>query len=105
MNKSTPDKRRRWREHFDTCSTIHRKWRERRYPFPPPSRPPSPEDLRGLCCGAKTRAGTACKQTAIYLNGRCKWHDGCSTGPTTEAGKEQSRSNGRKSGRPKKPKL
>lgn len=53
-------------------------------------------------CGAKTRAGTPCKQKAIYQNGRCKFHGGLATGPTTEAGKEQSRINGRKGGRPRK---
>jgi hypothetical protein len=53
-------------------------------------------------CGAMTRAGTPCKLTAIYKSGRCKWHGGCSTGPKTDAGKEQARINGRKGGRPKK---
>ena len=53
-------------------------------------------------CGAKTRAGTPCKQKAIYWNGRCKFHGGLATGPVTEAGKEQSRINGRKGGRPRK---
>lgn len=53
-------------------------------------------------CGAVTRAGTPCKQKAIYWNGRCKFHGGLSTGPTTEAGKEQCRINGRKGGRPRK---
>lgn len=51
-------------------------------------------------CGAKTRAGAPCKQKAIYSNGRCKFHGGLATGPTTDAGKEQSRINGRKGGRP-----
>jgi hypothetical protein len=53
-------------------------------------------------CGAKTRAGTPCKQKTVYWNGRCKLHGGLSTGPTTAAGKEQARVNGRKGGRPKK---
>ncbi len=55
-------------------------------------------------CGARTQAGTSCRMPAIFDNGRCKWHGGCSTGPKSEAGKEQSRINGRKGGRPKKPK-
>jgi hypothetical protein len=42
------------------------------------------------------------KLTAFYKGGRCKWHGGCSTGPKTDAGKEQARINGRKGGRPKK---
>ena len=66
-------------------------------------RPPSlPEELRGLNCGAKTRKGMPCQLTEIYDNGRCKWHGGLTTGPKTEAGKEQCRINGRKGGRPKK---
>lgn len=53
-------------------------------------------------CGAKTRAGTPCRQKTIYWNGRCKFHGGLATGPTSDAGKEQSRINGRKGGRPRK---
>jgi len=53
-------------------------------------------------CGAKTKAGTPCQQRSIYWNGRCKFHGGLATGPTTEAGKEQARINGRKGGRPRK---
>lgn len=53
-------------------------------------------------CGAINQAGLPCRMLAIYDNGRCKWHGGCSTGPKTEAGKEQSRINGRKGGRPRK---
>jgi hypothetical protein len=53
-------------------------------------------------CGAKTRAGIPCKQKTVYWNGRCKFHGGLSTGPTTAAGKEQARINGRKGGRPRK---
>lgn len=53
-------------------------------------------------CGAKTRAGTPCKQKAIYSNGRCKFHGGLATGPTTEAGKAHCRINGQKGGRPRK---
>lgn len=53
-------------------------------------------------CGAKTRAGTPCKQKAIYRNGRCKFHGGLATGPKTEAGRAQSRINGLRGGRPRK---
>lgn len=55
-------------------------------------------------CGARTRDGTPCKSKAIYASGRCKWHGGLSTGPRTEAGKDQARINGRKGGRPRNPK-
>lgn len=53
-------------------------------------------------CGAMTQAGFSCRMLAIHANGRCKWHGGLSTGPKTDAGKEQARINGRKGGRPKK---
>lgn len=53
-------------------------------------------------CGARTKAGTPCKQRGLYQSGRCIWHGGLSTGPKTEAGKEQARINGRKGGRPRK---
>jgi hypothetical protein len=53
-------------------------------------------------CGAKTRAGTPCKRRDIYQSGRCRLHGGLSTGPKTEAGREQSRINGRRGGRPKR---
>lgn len=102
VSDSTPDRRRRWRKYHELQSAVHQQWQERGYRYPPPATPPFPDDLRGLACGARTKAGTPCKLTAIYLNGRCKWHGGCSTGPTTEAGKEQSRVNGRMGGRPKK---
>lgn len=61
-----------------------------------------PPECIGITCGAKTRAGTPCKLSAIYINGRCKWHGGLSTGPRTEQGRQQSRINGRKGGRPPK---
>lgn len=104
MNEPTPKKRRRWREYHELCSAVHRQWQERGYRHPLPPCPAFPADLIGLACGAKTRAGTPCKITALYFGGRCKWHGGCSTGPKTEAGKEQARVNGRKGGRPRKQK-
>lgn len=89
-----------------TYSEEHRRvadaWRARDYSYPPPRFPPLPDELRGLTCGAKTRAGTPCKQKAVHDNGRCKLHGGLSTGPKTEAGKEQARINGCKGGRPRK---
>ena len=53
-------------------------------------------------CGAIKKDGTPCRQKAIYANGRCKFHGGLSTGPVTKAGREQSRINGQKGGRPRK---
>lgn len=52
-------------------------------------------------CGARKQNGQPCRQRAIYANGRCKFHGGRSTGPNTEAGREQSRINGRLGGRPR----
>ena len=103
MNESTADKRRRLREHYQLCAAVHKQWQEGGYQHPLPRSPAYPDDLIGLACSAKTKAGTPCKLTSIYANGRCKWHGGCSTGPKTEAGKEQARINGRHGGRPKKP--
>ncbi|WP_371927212.1 HGGxSTG domain-containing protein [Methylomonas subterranea] len=34
------------------------------------------------------------KSTAIYRNGRCLFHGGCSTGPTSQAGKARAAMNG-----------
>lgn len=90
-------------EHYDTCLAMHEAWWEAGARMSsPPQTPPFPEELRDLRCEAKTRAGTPCKQKTIYGNGRCKFHGGLATGPTTDAGKEQARINGRKGGRPRK---
>jgi hypothetical protein len=58
----------------------------------PPTDPPAPDDpfpevLRGMTCGARTRAGTPCKRSDLYRSGRCKLHGGLSTGPTSPEGK------------------
>ena len=50
--------------------------------------PPIPDKLFDLRCGAKTRAGSPCKQRTIYSSGRCKFHGGLSTGPKTDEGKK-----------------
>lgn len=83
-----------WRRHCDLSDAIAAAWAASGYQHPPPQRPPMPEELRGLCCGAKTRAGTPCKLTSIYRNGRCKLHGGLSTGPTTPEGKARCALNG-----------
>jgi hypothetical protein len=43
-----------------------------------------------ITCGAKNRQGMPCGQKAVYLNGRCRFHGGLSTGPTTVEGKRRS---------------
>lgn len=91
-----PDKQRRarWRACCRAHAEIAAAWRARGYDHPPPTFPAFPDDLRGLTCGAKTRAGTPCKLTSIYENGRCKLHGGRSTGPTSDAGKARAAMNG-----------
>lgn len=91
-----PDKQRRarWRAYCRAHAEIAAAWRARGYDHPPPAFPALPDDLRGLVCGAKTRAGTPCKLTSIEQNGRCKLHGGLSTGPTSDAGKARAAMNG-----------
>lgn len=93
--------REKWRRHFLENQRIASEWASRGYTFPPPRFSEMPECLRDLCCGAKTRAGTPCKLTTLFLNGRCKLHGGLSTGPTSEAGKAVARENGKRGGRPR----
>lgn len=97
---------RRWLEHWDTFNAVARTRDEYRgksggvsNPGLLAAFPPFPEDLRDMCCGAKTRAGTPCKRRDLYRNGRCRLHGGLSTGPRTELGKRRSSRNGY---RPKK---
>lgn len=81
------------------CEWLAIRGHRRGIPFPA-----LPQEFQNMTCEAKTRAGTACKQKGLYMNGRCHLHGGKSTGPKTEKGREQSRINGCKGGRPKKPK-
>jgi len=101
MSDPTSEKRKRWRDHWAWQQYVWKLRTDRQYRGAIPDVPALPADLWDLPCGAKTRAGTPCKLTTLYPGGRCKWHGGLSTGPKTEAGKEQSRINGRKGGRPK----
>ena len=41
-------------------------------------------------CAARNRKGEPCKSTALYENGRCRFHGGLSTGPRTPEGKARS---------------
>lgn len=56
---------------------------------------PFPDHLHDVTCGAKTRAGTMCKQKSLYYNARCNFHGGPSSGPTSEDGKRRSSENWR----------
>jgi len=91
---STPELRRLWRRYHDEHDRLFDLWEASDYD--PKLKPniPFPEELRGLTCGARTRAGTPCKQTGLYRNGRCKLHGGLSTGPTTDEGRRKSSLNG-----------
>ena len=94
MAFSTPETRKRLKAFYKRGEAVFAEWKERGYSYPPPKSEPMPKDLIGLQCGAKTRAGTPCKLSAIYENGRCKWHGGCSTGAKTVEGKKRSAMNG-----------
>lgn len=96
---STAEQRKRLRAHFDATMRIHEAWRAAGCPHPPPETTLFPDELRDLCCGAKTRKGTSCRNIALYLNGRCRFHGGLSTGPRTEEGKRKSALNGFRSAR------
>jgi hypothetical protein len=100
--KESDNRRKRFRQFCEEHARVAREWAARGHAYPPPDFPKFPDDLRGMACGAKTRAGAPCKLTAIYLNGRCKFHGGMSTGPRTPEGKAASRLNGSKGGRPRK---
>lgn len=47
----------------------------------------APVECNGKC-GAKTRAGTACKRSPAPNAKRCRLHGGLSTGPKTPEGRE-----------------
>ncbi len=76
-------------------------------PEPEPQKPETRMSIRDDYvrrdyCDATKKNGEPCRQKAIYRGGRCKFHGGFSTGPKTEEGKQQSRINGAKGGRPRK---
>lgn len=91
---STTDQRKRLKAHYTNNNAIFAEWLTHGSYYQRPKTEPLPPDLKALRCGAKTRAGTPCKQKAIYINGRCKWHGGLSTGAKTEEGKKRSAMNG-----------
>jgi hypothetical protein len=101
--KTDPDMRRRLREYYRQCAAMKATYQRacKRYMANPgavpspayPSYPPYPDDLRGLPCGAKTRRGTPCKRTDLGVSGRCKFHGGMSTGPTSSGGKARALAN------------
>lgn len=92
--ESDREQRKRLKAYRRAREEISAAWKARGYGYPPPAFPVLPDDLQGLVCGAKTRAGTPCKRTDIWGNGRCKFHGGLSTGPTSNKGKARSAENG-----------
>lgn len=71
-------------------------------PEPEPRKSIRDDYVRREYCDARKKNGEPCRQKALYSRGRCKFHGGLSTGPKTEEGKQQSRINGAKGGRPRK---
>lgn len=92
---STPELRKRWKLFCKASEQAFEEWGKRDYEGQV-YLPPFPDELCGMTCGAKTRAGTPCKQKGIYDNGRCKLHGGLSTGPRTKRGKKKSSLNWKK---------
>lgn len=95
--------RKLWKRYREQHDKVAAEWQERDYQYPPPEYPQFSEELRGLACGAKTRAGTPCKRTDLYGPGRCKLHGGLSTGPTTAEGKARAAMNGHRPKRKRTP--
>ena len=104
MEQQLTDQERRklLRQWAKACSEATERWAARGYRHPPEPHPSMPQEIAGLTCGAKTRAGTPCKMTSIYDNGRCKLHGGLSTGPKTPEGKAATARNGREPKRSRK---
>jgi len=95
MSMSTPELRKLWKQYGNAHDKAFEEWEKRGF-CGPANLPPFPEVLRGMTCGAQTRAGTPCLQIGIYSNGRCKLHGGLSTGPITQEGKKKSSLNWKK---------
>ncbi len=95
------ERRRMWRTATWTPTFVRKGLgRQPEGPFPRPPMPTQPEAVQGLQCGATDACRHPCKLTGLYKSGRCKLHGGMSTGPKTD-GREQSRINGAKGGRPR----
>lgn len=77
--------RRLWKIYWRASHQAYAAWKAQGYPSDRPAFPPFPDLLKGLACGAKTRAGTPCKRTDLFTSGRCKFHGGMSTGPRKTA--------------------
>ena len=83
------------KKYFRDRDDVFDEWRKHGFCYPLPQFPSIPDEFRGMTCGAKTRAGTPCKRRDLYVNLRCKFHGGLSTGPRTASGKTRSAQNGK----------
>jgi hypothetical protein len=92
---STPELRKLLRAHNAAHRAAFAAWAAAGYRPSPTVLPTFPEVLRGMCCDARTRAGSPCQRTNLYNNGRCKLHGGMSTGPTSAEGKAKAAQNGK----------
>lgn len=81
MTDDQAELRKQWRQYHKEHAARFSAWRESGYRYPPPESMPFPKALRGLTCGARTRAGTPCKRRDLHTSGRCRLHGGLSTGP------------------------
>ena len=100
MKPTDTDLHRLWRQYWRNSTARYAAW-EANPIGRPPNDPPAPYDpfpdiLRGLTCGARTRAGTPCKRIDLYRSGRCKYHGGMSTGPRSAEGKAVASRNGKR---------
>ena len=111
MKPTDTDLHRLWRQYWRNSTARYAAWEagcdaawqawEANPVGRPPRDPPAPDDpfpdvLRGLTCGARTRAGTLCKRIDINRGGRCKYHGGMSTGPRSAEGKAVASRNGKR---------
>src|SRR5688572_26000035 len=87
------DLRKRWKAYWAAGKRETAAWEASGHATAYPHHAPFPDELRGLTCGAKTRAGTPCKRIDLHGNGRCKFHGGASTGPKTDEGRARARRN------------
>jgi hypothetical protein len=55
--------------------------------------PSFPDALRDMTCGALNRRGEPCKRIDLGRSGRCKFHGGMSTGPTSSDGRDRALGN------------
>lgn len=73
--------RKRWKDYHKADEALALAWCAAGMQRGQPFSLPFPDELIGMTCGARTRAGTPCKRRDLYASGRCRLHGGLSTGP------------------------